>query len=170
MDKDYINTGRQLCPVCGKHKLRLIETPYDIPYFGRSQIFSMICRHCKYRKIDVVTSHFNSPARYSVRINSIKDMSIRVIKSSHAKFSVPGIINWESSSDGFISNIEGILLKLQNAIQMSKPNTPHEKEMAEKYINVLQKVMEGKESIELILEDSTGTSAIISEKATKNDL
>ena len=161
----------ELCPMCNKKTLTLMEDEREIPFFGKCALFSMTCSNCKYHKADVESLENHDPAKYTLEITSEEDMKIRIVKSSMATVKIPHMITLESGagSNGFISNVEGVLNRMKKVIEFARDNEEDKalQKKAKNQLKKLNKVMWGQDSIKLIIEDSTGNSAIISEKAIK---
>ncbi|MFH1331901.1 MAG: ZPR1 zinc finger domain-containing protein, partial [archaeon] len=79
----------QPCPVCHKKTLVLTEEEMDIPYFGKTYLFSMSCNNCKYSKSDVEAEERKEPCRITFTIEKETDMKVRVVKSSEATIKIP---------------------------------------------------------------------------------
>lgn len=164
----------QQCPMCGKNSLSLMESEKDIPFFGRVYIFSMNCEECKYHKADVESNEKHEPSKYTFEITTEEDMKVRVVKSSEATIKLPriGSIEPGTAANGYITNIEGVLNRIKHQIEEIK-NSSDEKEDVKKAKNLLKKItkiMWGQEPAKLIIEDPSGNSAIISDKAVKGKL
>jgi zinc finger protein len=164
----------QLCPFCNKKELTLSETEQEIPFFGKIHIFSMDCSNCKYHKSDIEADKEHEPAKYTLEINSKEDLNIRVIKSSEATVKIPhiGSITPGPASNGYITNVEGILKRIKEQIENLKETAEEddEKKKAKNMLKKLNRVFWGSEKIKLTIEDPTGNSAIISEKAVKTKI
>ena len=96
-------------------------------------------------------------------------MKIRVVKSSNATGKIPHIttIDPGEASNGYVTNVEGIIRRIKSQLEILKED-PEDKEGAEKARNMIKKlnrVTWGEEKLKLIIEDPTGNSAIISDKA-----
>lgn len=171
---DVSELDGQPCPMCSQNSLKLTEFSREIPYFGNVYIFSMQCSNCKYHKSDVEPDGFGEPARYTLDINGEDDMKIRVIKSANATVKVPRISTIEpgSASNGYITNVEGILNKIKDQIEHIRDSTEDkaERKKAKNLVKKLQNVIWGRDTIKLIIEDPSGNSAIISEKAKKEKI
>jgi zinc finger protein len=128
----------------------------------------MDCSNCKYHKADVESAEKKEPAKYTLEINSEEDMKIRVIKSSEGTIKIPHIttITPGPSSNGYITNVEGILNRVKHSIEIARDSEEDKsaKKKAKNLIKKLTKVMWGQEKLKLIIEDPTGNSAIINEK------
>lgn len=160
----------ETCPFCHKKTLTLRQAEREIPYFGKLIIFSMDCENseCNYHKADVETEEQRDPIKCSIDIDSEQDMKIRVIKSSTATIKIPhiGSIEPGEASNGYITNVEGILNRMKRQIEFLKENAEEEseKKKAKNMLKKLTRVMWGQEKITIFLEDPNGNSAIISDK------
>ncbi|NOZ80439.1 MAG: ZPR1 zinc finger domain-containing protein [DPANN group archaeon] len=158
----------QACPMCKKKTLTLMEDEREIPYFGRVYIFSMNCSSCHYHQADVEAAEKKEPMKAELEISTEEDMNIRIIKSSHATVRLPhvGSITPGVASNGFVSNVEGILNRMKHQIEaaVEQEDDAAVKKKAKNLLKKLQKVMWGHEKLKLIIEDPTGNSAIISDK------
>lgn len=159
----------QQCPVCGKNKLTLREEDIDIPFFGKTFVFSMSCEECGFSKADVEAEEKKDPTRITFEIDSEKDMSVRVIKSSNALVKIPQLkMSMEpgEASDGFISNIEGLLHKFELVLEQQRDTAEEEdvKKQAKNLLKKIWKVKLGDQPLKIIIEDKSGNSAIISNK------
>ena len=164
----------QQCPVCGNKTLSLGEEQMEVPFFGKLYLFSMNCSSCKFHKADVESIEPHEPARYTFEISSEVDMSVRVVKSAQATVKLPHIttITPGPASNGYITNIEGILNRVKASIEQAR-DAEEDEEVKKKAKNLLKKLLRiswGREKIKLIIEDPTGNSAIISDKAVKEKL
>ncbi|MFH0870213.1 MAG: ZPR1 zinc finger domain-containing protein [archaeon] len=162
------------CPFCHQKTLTLMEAEVDVPYFGKTYIFSMDCSNCKYHKADVESADENrEPVKFTLEISSEEDMKIRIIKSSNAMIKIPHIGNIEpgEASNGYITNVEGILQRMKKQIETLRDDAEEEdKKKAKNMLKKLMRVMWGQEKLKMILEDPTGNSAIISDKVVKSKL
>ncbi|MBS3172456.1 ZPR1 zinc finger domain-containing protein [Candidatus Woesearchaeota archaeon] len=160
----------QKCPVCGKNKLTLREEDIDVPFFGKTFVFSMCCEECNFSKADVEAAEQKTPVKITFEINSEKDMSVRVIKSSNALVKIPQMkMSMEpgEASDGFVSNIEGLLHKFELVLEQQRDTAEEEdvKKQAKNLLKKLWKVKLGDQPLKIIIEDKSGNSAIISDKS-----
>ncbi len=162
------------CPICHEKTLTLMEHDQEVPYFGKVYVFSMTCSSCKYHKADVEVGERNEPARYTLEISSEEDMKIRIVKSSEATVKIPHIttITPGPASNGYVTNVEGILNRVKSAIEELRDSEEDldAKKKAKNMLKKLLRVMWGQETIKLIIEDPSGNSAIISDKAVKTKL
>ena len=166
-------TGQQ-CHFCGANELTLKEEEIDIPYFGKVFVLSMECSACNYRKADVEPVEEKEPCKYTLEVDSEDDMNIKIIKSGTAKVKIPHVITMEPgpASEGFVTNVEGLLERIKNTIQSAGESEEDDsaRKKAKNLVKKLNKVILGSEKLKIIIEDETGHSAIISEKAQKSKL
>ena len=164
----------QDCPFCHTKNLTLAEDLVEIPYFGKVFVFSMNCSNCKYNKSDLEAEERKPPCKYTLEITSEEDMKIRIVKSSEATVKIPRIasITPGPASDGFVSNVEGIFQRIKDQVEHAKEDAddPTEKKKCKKMIKKIKDIMWGHDKTKLVIEDPSGNSAIISEKAVKSKL
>lgn len=164
----------QPCPFCGENKCVLLEDELEIPYFGRVFVFSMECLACNTKQSDVEPAETKAPARYTLEVEGESDLSIKIVKSGEAIVKIPHVITIEPgpASDGYVTNVEGLLERVKKVIQSTVNNEDDEsaKKKAKNLLKKLGKVLVGREPLKIIIEDHTGNSAIISDKAKKSNL
>ncbi len=161
----------QPCPACGQKKLTLTEAETEVPYFGRIYIFSMSCSNCKYHKSDVEAAEKKEACRYVFEVNGKADLQVRVVRSSEGvvKFERIGSIEPGPAAEGFITNIEGLIGKIKEQIEKIRDLEEDDdaKQKAKNLLKKLMKVIWGEETLKITIEDPSGNSAIISEKAKR---
>ncbi len=160
----------QECPICHKKTLNLREEEKDIPHFGKVFLFSMNCSSCKYNVSDVESAEVRDPVKITFDINNEKDLNVKVIKSSSASVRIPNLrmdVRPGPASIGFISNIEGLINRFEEIIKKQKEDTEDNdaRKKAKNLLKKLWKVKSGSEKVKIIIEDPSGNSAIMSDKA-----
>ena len=164
----------QPCPLCNEKTLILTERETEVPYFGKVYLFSMTCNNCKYHKADVEATERKEPVKYEFEISNEEDMKVMVVKSSEATVKLPHIatISPGSAAQGYVTNIEGILNRVKYQIEAAKEmeEDDDDKKKAKNLLKKLVKITWGQEKQRLIIEDPSGNSAIISDKAVKSNL
>lgn len=162
------------CPICSENTLTLTEMERDIPFFGMVAIFSMDCSSCNYHKADVEALEENEPAKYTLEVSSEEDLKIRIIKSSMAKVKIGtlGTIEPGEAANGYVTNVEGVLNRMKRQIEHLKEvvDDPADAKKAKNALKKITRVIWGQEPLKLVIEDPTGNSAIISEKAVKEKM
>jgi zinc finger protein len=158
------------CPSCNTEIQYLYKTE-NIPYFSDILIISAICPECGYKFVDTQLLKHGDPARYTVAITTADDMSIRIIRSMSASIEIPEIgvhISPGPTCQGFVSNVEGVLDRIEQVIMGAfQWGTDEEKENATKLLADIARIKTGGFPVTLILEDPSGNSGIISDKAEK---
>jgi zinc finger protein len=164
----------QDCPMCHKKTLALTESEAEVPYFGKLYLFSMTCPNCKYHMADVEAIDKKEPSKFTFEISSDKDMKVRVVRSSQATIKIPHIttITPGTASNGYVTNIEGIFNRVKRQIEIVRDTEedPAAKKKAKNLLKKIIKIMWGQEKQKIIIEDPSGNSAIVSDKAVKSKL
>ena len=111
------------------------------------------------------------PARWEIRVESVDDLSIRVVRGSSGSIEIPDLgvrIDPGPACEAFVSNVEGILLRVIQVVEQMLPGLEgSESESAVTLLNRIGEIRVGKLPVTLIIEDPCGNSAIVSEKAMK---
>jgi len=169
-ERDILIVEKQQCPMCAKNNAVFSEYEIEDPYAGPIAIFSIKCNSCGYKNSDLEFIEPGEPAEYILDIESKEDLNIRVIKSGQCEIKIPSFrISVDSSmnSEGFISNVEGVLNRFKKQIEFLKTDSDLDKLQRKKLKNILNgldDVFEGTKKITLKLIDKTGNSAMISDK------
>jgi zinc finger protein len=153
------------CASCGKETLNVKELFSLIPRFGRVVMISMLCSNCGYRVFDTLSLEDKGPSKIEFKVNGLKDLSSRVIRSSSSILTIPELgleLKPGDKSEGFITNIEGVLVRfLAFAEQLYRSVEPEEKEGAMATIEKIKLAMEGTGPFTVIIDDEYGNSAIL---------
>ncbi len=159
------------CPNCSR-QLKLFTQTYNIPYFGMVFQSTFLCS-CGYKFVDIFPFEEKAPARYRVTVTE-NELNSRVVKSSTCIIKVPELgvsVDPGPSSEGVITNIEGILRRIEDAVKIAiRWGDKAQKEEGKKILKKLRKVLDGKKSVTLILEDPRGFSYIDSEQVEREPL
>ena len=134
----------------------------------------MDCSACHYRKSDIEPAEEKEPCKYTFEISSEDDLNVKIVKSGDATVKIPHVITMEPgpASSGYITNVEGLIQKVKKIVEDSVEgeDDPSAKKKAKNINKKLGKVLVGRETLKIIIEDPTGHSAIISDKAVKGKL
>jgi len=157
------------CPVCQTEIHYLYQTD-EIPYFSEILIISALCPSCGYRLADTQLLRNSEPSRWEVDIGTPDDMMIRVIRSTNGAITIPELgvrIDPGPACEGFISNVEGVLDRIGNVLEslLSWAETDDERGRIRSLQESLANVKEGKLAVTLVIEDLSGNSAIIADRA-----
>lgn len=163
--------NNETCPVCLTKALILSEDEIDIPFFGKTFVFSMSCSSCNFNKSDVEAAEMKEPCKITLEVTKEEDMNIRVVKSSEATLKIPQLkmsVTPGPASDGYVSNIEGVINRFEKIIEAQRDSAEDDDEIKTNAKNILKKIRKvkwGELPVKIIIEDPTGNSAIISDKA-----
>jgi zinc finger protein len=164
----------ECCPVCGAtNSCTFRGKIHDIPYFGETMESLLYCSACNFKHSDVMHLGKREPTRYEYRITSPDDLMVRVVRSSTCHIKIPELgvhVRPGPAGEGFVSNIEGVLERVKNALMIIINSGFGDRENAEKRLKSLEEVKKGNAIATLILEDPCGNSAIVSPKAMKTKL
>lgn len=173
MQQPEVITGEP-CPFCNNKTLTLAEAEMEVPFFGKCFMFSMDCSSCNYHKADVEAAEDKEGVKYTLDVSEENDMHIRVVKSSNATVKIPHIGSMEpgETANGYITNVEGLFNRIKKQVEFLRDDAedPAEKKKAKNMVKKITKVIWGQEKAKLIIEDPSGNSAIISDKAVKSKL
>lgn len=161
------------CPVCGL-ELTLITDTYYTPHFGELFLSSASCE-CGFRYSDSFSLDTNKAVRYKVEIRE-DNLSTKVIRSTSGTVRVPEIgIDLEPgpASQGFITNLEGVLRKMEDVVQVARGWNSDNQSKVEECDWILDQIYEtidGNLNLTLVLEDPLGNSVVDSEEAVRETL
>ncbi|MGA8903627.1 MAG: ZPR1 zinc finger domain-containing protein [Candidatus Bathyarchaeia archaeon] len=158
------------CPSCDTESMLTSQTEYEVEHFGSVLMSVITCQKCGYRHTDVMTLTEREPIALAAKISSVEDLNMHVIKSGTATVSIPefgATITPGPYSEGYISNVEGILDRIQDALTMML-STATGKRLArgEKMLKQFRLAKE-KPRFTLTLKDPFGNSAIVSSNPQK---
>jgi len=158
------------CISCGMMPMYFIMVTLDLPYFGEVVQSTLFCKYCGFRTADIIITQQKEPTRYIFEIESSEDMMVRVIRSTSGTIHIPEIgvlVEPGPASESFVSNIEGVLVRIKEVVQMSYDfaETDEQREKASNLLETIDKIIAGEAKATVILEDPYGNSAILSERA-----
>ncbi len=160
------------CPICEKELEFLYQTE-EIPYFSKILLVSGSCP-CGFRYTDTMILEENEPSEWTLRVETVEDLSIRVIRSACGCLEIPELgvlVEPGPICQGFVSNVEGVLDRVGQVLGgVLSWAEGEERERATALLQALDEVRAGALRITLILRDPSGNSAILSEKADKRIL
>ncbi len=156
------------CPACGR-ELRINTLLYDTPFFGKVLLTTIVC-DCGFKHSDAIVSEIKEPTRFTVKINK-ETLYDKVIRSTSGTIRVPEIgveIEPGPASQAFITNLEGVLMKIRDIVEMARRWNADDKDKVSRCDEILKKIddtLEGRDELTLILEDPFGNSLILSDSA-----
>ena len=159
------------CPTCNT-EIEYLYTTENIPYFSDILIISAICPSCGYRFVDTQMLKHGEPVRYVYRTTTQDDLAVRVVRSMSASIEIPELgvrIDPGPTCQGFVSNIEGVLDRIVQAVGSAIiDGDSEERENAHLLLEKIARVKCGELAVTFILEDPSGNSAIVSDSAEKS--
>jgi len=147
----------------------------NIPHFGDIMYISARCE-CSFRFADSMILSSKEPMRYEISVEALEDLNARVIRSTSGTIHIPEmgiIIEPGTVSESYITNIEGVLQRVQSVLTTASKWVQEDEEKfarSQELLCMLEEVIEGKKKITVIIEDPLGNSAIISKKAIATKL
>ncbi|KCZ70577.1 ZPR1-related zinc finger protein [Candidatus Methanoperedens nitroreducens] len=163
---------RNACPLCSR-ELVTNWVPHNIPFFGDVMHITSICE-CGFRYSDTLILTQREPVHYELNVKSQDDLNARVVRSTSGTIRIPELgidIEPGSASESFISNIEGVLDRVKDILEMVTRWGEKEKtECAEQLLSLIEKTGAGEYEITVIIEDPMGNSAIIAKNAIRRKL
>ena len=165
------------CPACDSDSMVNNQTQYEVEHFGSVLLSVSTCQKCGYKHTDVTTLTAQEPLALTSKITSSEDLKIRVIKSGTATVSIPefhATITPGLYSEGYISNVEGILEKVEDALTFMLGSAKGKTlQKGERLLKKIRAAREQKPNFTLVIKDPLGNSAIVSshpEKVKKRTL
>ncbi|MCD6189566.1 MAG: hypothetical protein DRP38_02205 [Thermotogae bacterium] len=161
------------CPICGgKNTLKALNHIHEVPYFGKVMESTIICEKCGYRNADVMVLEEKEPKLYTIKVEEEKDLFTRVVRSKSGTIELEEIgikIEPGPASQGFVTNIEGVLERTRETLLMARnfKTQENDKESVKKIDEILsyiEEVREGKKPLTVKIMDPFGNSALIGEK------
>ncbi len=161
------------CPVCGS-ELSLMTDTYNAPHFGELFLSSAACE-CGFRHTDSFSLEVDEPVRYRIEVRE-DNLSTKVIRSTSGTVRIPEIgIDLEPgpASQGFVTNLEGVLRRMEDVVQVAKGWNSDNYKKVEKCDWILDQIYEtidGNVTLTLVLEDPLGNSVVDSEEVDREFL
>jgi zinc finger protein len=163
------------CPVCKHTPFKYSTELIKIPYFEEVVLTTLLCENCSYKYSDLIITSQNKPMEHKFIISNINDLNVRVIRSSSGLVEIPELgvkIEPVTAAESFISNIEGILVRIKSAVEQAERNEDNlrKKKHAQRLLVKIDKLRNGKGKATVLIKDPLGNSAILSKKTQKREL
>ncbi len=163
---------RSICPLCSRELVtNWVED--NIPFFGEVMHITSICE-CGFRYSDTLILTQRKPVHYELKIKTPDDIDARVVRSTSGTIRIPELgidIEPGPASESFVSNIEGVLDRVEEILGMASRWGEKEKtERVLELLSIIEKIKAGEYEITVIIEDPLGNSAIIAKNATSREL
>lgn len=151
--------------------MALSQTEYEVEEFGPVLLEVATCKNCAYKHTDITTVRKRESIVLIAKINSLDDLNMRVIKSGTATINIPefdATITPGPYSEGYISNVEGVLAKIEDALTFMLGSASAK--TLQKGIKILKKMRAAREqepNFTFIIKDPLGNSALVSPRVGK---
>ena len=126
---------------------------------------------------DFIPAEGKKPGSWTMKINTIEHMKVRVVRSSSCTVRIEEIgleVEPGGNSSGYITNIEGVLNRFRDIVEMILRQAKRDnEENVEKCLLLLEKISEikkGNKEIEIVLLDPMGHSQILHDDAISREL
>ncbi|MDO5852114.1 MAG: ZPR1 zinc finger domain-containing protein [Methanobacteriaceae archaeon] len=164
------------CPVCNtEDTLHVTNKTDNIPYFGDILETSVYCTKCGYQESDNICLEKKDPIHYTLTITQEK-LNTRIAKSQTATITIPELglkVEPGPKSQGYVSNIEGIITRFEDAIQRAltlETENPEAINNANKILEKINNIKNGNGTATIIIADPFGHSVIDDKQAIKRSL
>ena len=162
------------CPTCAR-EIEYIYQTENIPYFSDILIISALCPECGFRFTDTQMLKHGEPARFELAVGNPEDLSVRIVRSMSASIEVPELgvrIDPGTKCEGFVSNVEGVLDRIDQVLGsvLTWAEDACERERALELKEMIALAKAGEFPFTVVLEDPSGNSRILSDRAVKTDL
>lgn len=152
----------------------MTQVQRNIPHFGQAHIYAMKCESCGYQDADVEAEEDKEPIRVTYTVTDKDDLTTRVVRSSTGTIFLEGIgsIEPHEKSMGFVTNIEGVLSRIEEQIEgfLDDDTDEEKRQKAEEHIEAINELRSGDGTINITIEDHRGHSMIISDDAETEPL
>ena len=159
------------CPSCDSENMISSQTEYNVDHFGAVLFNITKCPKCGYKHTDVLSLERREPTLIRAKINSLTDLDIKVVKSGTATINIPefgATITPGPNSEGFITNIEGVLTKVEDALTFMLSSADAERvKIGEKILKQIRNARDSDPRFTIIIEDPLGNSGLVASDPTK---
>ncbi|MDP7659139.1 MAG: ZPR1 zinc finger domain-containing protein [Candidatus Thalassarchaeaceae archaeon] len=175
------STIEQNCPICHSEAgLTLIVHNSEIPYFGEHTEMTLVCDSCGWRHTDFIPAEGKKASAWSMNISEKNHLNTRVVRSSSCTVRIVELgleVEPGDNATGYISNIEGVLNRFEDAIGIILRSAMLEGEeeidtvgACQELISKLNLIKNGEDIAEILLLDPMGHSQILHKDAKNWDL
>ena len=164
------------CPQCGgTEDLTMLAMNDEIPYFGEHTQITVLCGSCGWKHTDFIPSDGEKPGFSSLLVDDSEKPMARVVRSSSCTIRIPELdleVSPGSSSSGYVTNIEGVINRFENAIEtiIRGDEDGAVSETALQILESLEMVKDGSAEVSVELLDPKGRSQIIHLEAISRQL
>lgn len=178
------------CPICSiEGEVKMIAHIDEIPYFGEHTQVTVLCNSCGWRQTDFIPAEGKKSGAWKLIIDNPEKLLARVVRSSSCTVKIEEldlVVNPGGNSTGYVSNVEGVMNRFVNVINMVLRDVQNEAlqhaaegieetmqaiDKLETMLNTIESLKEDdSEPITLELLDPNGHSMIIHEDSMEREL
>jgi len=165
-----------LCPVCNSKNIIHNFEEYEVSFFGKIILDTIICKDCGFKHSDILHEEKDKKIKIEFFVENAEDLNVKVIKSSKCRIIIPEIgidITPGPYSNAYITNIEGILERIENFIKEhynTLKSMEKEKNKVDEILEKIKLMRDGKIKFKVILIDYSGISKILDKKAVETEI
>lgn len=174
------------CPICSQEgQVRMVAHVDEIPYFGEHTQVTVLCHACGWRQTDFIPAEGKKSGAWNLLIDDTEKLKSRVVRSSSCTVRIPELdleVMPGSNSTGYVSNVEGVLKRFKDIIEMVLRD--YERDEAENQdqenkdsiatlrglLSAVENVGDGENMLSVELLDPHGHSMILHEEAVERSL
>ncbi len=167
------------CVICGfDGGLSMLAHTEEIAYFGEHTQVTLTCPSCGWRQTDFIPAEAREGSCQSYHIDSSDDLQIRIIRGSACTVRLIELdleVRPGSHSTGYVSNIEGVLNRFQEVIDMvarqagAEDNQDAISELAS-LTEAMLEIRQGQRGVTLEFLDPHGHSLILADNVESRSL
>ncbi|MBY9003114.1 MAG: ZPR1 zinc finger domain-containing protein [Candidatus Lokiarchaeota archaeon] len=162
------------CPTCTNGTIKLTKTVYDMTDGDKMLIVKFECNECMFTTNDVIplTTRIE-PGIISLQVTNESDLKSKIYRSPVGILEIPELevlVEPGPRADFYYTNVEGILERFQNAVQIYRNSLDgdHEKQKEiDEILNNISKAIKGDFKFTLVITDTGGGSYIIPQDESK---
>lgn len=163
------------CPGCAERTLDYTAVDLDIPHFPDATQLIFECASCGFKHSDFLIGRTHDPKRYTLSVADEDAVNARVVRSSSGTIRIPELgvlIEPGPASDAYVSNVEGVLARIESIIVQLHHDAETEAIRAEcdDRLAKVRSARDGAFACTFILEDPFGNSAVLHDKARAEDM
>ena len=160
------------CVICGfDGGLSMLAHTEEIAYFGEHTQVTLTCPGCGWRQTDFIPAEAREGSSHTYRIDSTDDLQVRVIRGSACTVRLLELdleVRPGSHSTGYVSNIEGVLNRFQDVVDMVGRQAAIEGDDGaitelEQLTQAMLEIRRGQRKATLQLQDPHGHSMILTD-------
>jgi len=130
------------CPICAvEGQLAMVTNVDEIPYFGEHTQVTVLCHACGWRQTDFIPAEGKKAGAWSLVLDDSQKLRSRVVRSSSCTVKIPELdleVMPGTNSTGYVSNIEGVLNRFVDIINMVRRDVERDVLLDEKNVDNME--------------------------------